>query len=175
MRQGAIEWTSNLVLWGILGGVLKNGYKLARRKGSEMFYHTEGKARVCKGVGIERAWPAGLSVERAVLCGSHWGCSPSPRLSAWLCRWRRVEARLRKLLYAKERFCRDHRALLKALYDSDLSMTMYTSSHLIEPIGFLLYWWSKSVYIYVFMDQKNRSNSVCVCVCVWCVCVCVYF
>lgn len=59
---------------------MKNGYKLARRKGSEMLFHTEGKARVCKGVGIERAWPPGHSVERAVLCGSHLGCSPSPKL-----------------------------------------------------------------------------------------------
>ena len=44
-------------------------------------YFTQKAARVCKGVGIERAWPPGHSVERAVLCGSHIGCSPSPKLS----------------------------------------------------------------------------------------------
>lgn len=49
-----IEWTSDLVLWGILGGVLKNGYKLGRRKGGETLFHTESIARVCKGVGISR-------------------------------------------------------------------------------------------------------------------------
>ena len=157
------------VLWGILGGVLKNGYKLDRRKGSETLFHTESTARVCKGVGIERAWPPGHGVERAWLS---YRLRTLTQVVYWLGRWRRVEARLRKLLYAKEHFCWDHRALLKALYDSELSMTMYKSSSLIEPIGLLLYWWSKSVYISVFMGQKNRTNSVCVCVCVCVVCVC---
>lgn len=90
------------VLWGILGGVLKNGYKLDRRKGSETLFHTESTARVCKGVGIERAWPPGHGVERAWLS---YRLRTLTQVVYWLGRWRRVEARLRKLLYAKEHFC----------------------------------------------------------------------
>lgn len=46
---------------------LEDGYKLGGERGSGTLFHTESTARVCKGVGIETAWPPGDGVGEAWL------------------------------------------------------------------------------------------------------------
>ena len=112
------------------------------------------KYSVCQSVGIESAGPPGCS---ALM---DFRSSRKLTLLAMEAEW--AEVRLRKLLRARKHVSEDHRASLKALHDSDLTMTMCKSSPSLGPVGFPLCQWSKSVYIYMFIRQRNRTNSVCV-------------